>query len=137
MVLDTNAVLDVLAFKTNKASALAAALASRQLIWLASAYMRQELEFTLARPLLARYAFDRHAVLAAYDALTDTRPAAATHPRLRCRDGDDQPFIDLALAEGACWLVTSDRDLLVLAKRARRLGLSILGPQAWPACSAE
>ncbi len=37
-------------------------------------------------------------------------------------------FIDLALAIRAPWLVTRDRDLLVLARQAHRHGLLIATP---------
>ncbi|WP_310384090.1 putative toxin-antitoxin system toxin component, PIN family, partial [Roseateles sp.] len=51
--------------------------------------------------------------------------------RLVCRDKDDQMFIDLALAEQAGFLISKDRAVLALAKRARRVGLAIMTPEAW------
>jgi uncharacterized protein len=37
-------------------------------------------------------------------------------PKLpQCRDGNDQMFIELAAVGKAAWLVTGDKDLLVLA----------------------
>jgi predicted nucleic acid-binding protein len=52
----------------------------------------------------------------------------AGEPRLRCRDADDQVFIDLALVHRARWLLTRDKALLALARRARPLGTEILRP---------
>ena len=49
-----------------------------------------------------------------------TAAAGALLPR--CRDRHDQPFLELAQACGARYLITKDRDLLMLARR--------LGPQA-------
>ena len=49
-----------------------------------------------------------------------TGPAGAPLPR--CRDRDDQPFLELAQACRARCLITKDRDLLMLARR--------LGPMA-------
>jgi predicted nucleic acid-binding protein len=50
---------------------------------------------------------------------------------MRCTDPDDQVFIDLALACKARWLLSKDRALLKLARRARALGLSIQPPASW------
>ncbi|MSR09622.1 MAG: putative toxin-antitoxin system toxin component, PIN family [Gammaproteobacteria bacterium] len=48
-----------------------------------------------------------------------------------CRDPLDQKFLDLAVSAGAGWLLTRDRDLLKLAKKARRSGLQIVAPERW------
>ena len=41
----------------------------------------------------------------------------------RCTDPDDQKFLDLALHAHAKWLVSRDKALLRLARKARPLGL--------------
>ena len=52
----------------------------------------------------------------------------------RCRDPDDQKFLDLAASSGARWLLSRDDHLLSLARRTRRDGLfEIVTPQAWTA----
>lgn len=53
-------------------------------------------------------------------------PADARLPR--CRDPDDQMFLETALASGAECLVTRDRELLACARRA--LPFRILTPEA-------
>jgi len=50
---------------------------------------------------------------------------------LRCSDGDDQKFIDLAVASGAIWLISRDRAVLRLARRASAFGLAIVTPERW------
>jgi predicted nucleic acid-binding protein len=40
-------------------------------------------------------------------------------------------FIDLAIAQRCNWLISRDRAVLALAKRARNFNLIILTPQAW------
>ena len=40
----------------------------------------------------------------------------------RCRDADDQKFLDLAWTANAAHLVTKDKGLLVLARRIAKLG---------------
>jgi len=45
-----------------------------------------------------------------------------------CRDADDDKFIHAALASGAEWLVTGDKDLLVLSERLLASGVRIISP---------
>jgi predicted nucleic acid-binding protein len=52
----------------------------------------------------------------------------------RCRDRDDQKFLELAHQAGAAALLTRDEELLRLARRTKRDGLfSILPPASWQA----
>jgi uncharacterized protein len=131
-VLDTNVVLDWLVFHDPAARPLAVAVESGALRWLACARMRDELADVLARPHLQRWQPDAAAVLAAFD--RHASPHAAPPPsHLPCSDAADQVFIDLALAAGCRWLLTKDRALLALARRARPRGLQVLTPAAWRA----
>ena len=134
LVLDTNVVLDWLAFRHPFGATLEEALTSGRCRWLRTAAMRDELAHVIARDTLKRWAIDARAVLATFDALgVDTAtPAplgAAASPR--CSDPDDQMFIDLAIAHRAHALLTRDRALLRLASRARRSGVLIATPEAW------
>ena len=45
-----------------------------------------------------------------------------------CRDAQDDKFIHAALASHADWLVTGDRDLLVLAETLVTLGVRVVTP---------
>lgn len=45
-----------------------------------------------------------------------------------CRDADDDKFIHAALTAGADWLVTGDKDLLVLSESLLALGVRIISP---------
>ena len=104
--------------------------------WLATAAMRDELAHVLARGFGSRWPapassvldfFDRHVSLMAESALP--APLART---LRCTDPDDQKFIDLAIACKAQWLVSRDRAVLKLRRRALALaGLRIVTPAEW------
>ena len=64
---------------------------------------------------------------------TEAVALAGAATRLRCTDADDQKFIDLALGYGARWLLSRDRAVLKLARRAQPLGLAVMTPDAWPA----
>ena len=128
VVLDTNTVLDWLVFADPRVQALAQAVEGGQLCWVACAPMRQELGHMLAHTSLARWSPDAAAALVLFDRLAVPRDTPTINPAigLRCSDRDDQVFLDLALAERALWLLTHDRALLKLARRAARHGLRIV-----------
>jgi len=93
-----------------------------------------EFRRVLGYPLFALSAELQHAALAAYDA--HVTQLAAPPPEViaalpRCKDRDDQKFLELARDGGADWLVTADKALLRLARRDRLRGLfRILTPEA-------
>lgn len=134
VVLDSNVVFDWLVFGQPGVQPLADAVQRGAVRWLVTPAMLDELAHVLARGVLARWQPDPAAVLATCRRLALCRPAPVPQGdalRLRCRDADDQKFLDLALAEPATWLVSRDKALLSLARRAGRLGLAIVKPEAW------
>jgi predicted nucleic acid-binding protein len=135
-VLDTNIVLDWFVFRDPACAPLAAAIESGRLRWLASRWMRDEFEHVIGRGLGGRCLPERAELAALWDrwAVEARQPeAVAPATRLHCSDPQDQPFIDLALAAGADWLVSRDRALLKLARRAAARGLRVVPPAAWVA----
>ena len=142
-VLDTNAWLDWLVFEDPSIAPVRDAVRGGRLRLLGLPRGRDELADVLGRDAVrvqARAARLRRglpeapepvAALEQFDALVSLRPAPAACS-LSCRDPDDQCFIDLAVAEGARWLLTKDRALLALARQARRrFGLEIAPPGAF------
>ena len=127
IVIDTNIVLDAFVFDDPGSVALKAALDSRQIRWLATRPMRDELERVLAYPLIVKRLLrgQRGAddVLAQFDAKAEIVEVAARAP-MRCRDPDDQKFVDLALAHQAA-LLSKDRALLCLSKRLLAQGVRV------------
>jgi len=132
-VLDTNVVLDWLVFREPAVAPLAAAIGAGQIGWLACSGMRQELAQMLSHASLERWQPDAVAALACFDRLVTpaATPALAPALQLRCTDPDDQVFLDLAIACGARWLLSHDRAVLKLARRAAGRGLAILRPSDW------
>ena len=135
-MLDTNVVLDWLLFNNPSSAHFAKAIAKCELRWVASLAMRDELAVVLGRGLAQARNADATAVLAAWDTHVTVVEEASALPAalgLQCSDPDDQKFLELAHAEGACWLLSRDRAVLKLARRAARVGLRISVPEGWPA----
>lgn len=130
VVLDTNAVLDWLVFRDPRSAGFASAITQGRLAWLASARMRREFEVVLARPELARWQPDAAAAGACWDRHADIVEHEPPQGPLRCRDPDDQVFIDLALHGRCAWLITRDRALLALRRAALGRGLRVAAPCA-------
>ena len=136
LVLDTNIVLDLFVFRDAAVGTLHEALANKEVEWVATAPMRDELACVLAYeqlgPRMIAANVSPQQVLAGFDEharIVDAAPVS----KFTCRDGDDQKFIDLALGHGARWLLSRDRAVLKLARRAQPLGLAVMTPDAWPA----
>ena len=133
VVLDTNIVLDWLVFADPSASALGAEITSGSLTWLTTPRMHTELRAVLARPLSTRWDHARELALTidlSRLAIVCAEPAP-TGPSLVCRDGSDQVFIDLAREHGPAVLLTRDRALLALRRRAAAFGVVIATAAAW------
>jgi predicted nucleic acid-binding protein len=132
VVLDTNALLDWLVFRHPACADWQARLAAGSLTWIATAAMRDEWQHVLSRGVGAAWQPAPERLEAAWAALAQLHPGIAVPLTVpRCRDTDDQKFIDLAIGAGARWLVTRDRALLKLRSRLLRFGVEALTPEDW------
>lgn len=133
-VLDTNVWLDLLVFRDPRAAALDAALRSGAVAAVVDDACIDEWRRVLGYPLLALDPERRTALDAEFARLTLHMAPESPRCRLpRCKDPDDQKFLELALASGARWLVSRDRALLALARRTAREGwFGIVTPEHWP-----
>jgi uncharacterized protein len=130
LVLDTNVVLDWLVFHDPSCRALDAAVRVGQLHWHATEAMREELEHVLTRQEISSRLSESATPMAVWAALV--RPeATAPASALRCRDADDQKFIDLALQLGNALLLSRDRAVLALARQAQVRAVDILTVAEW------
>jgi putative PIN family toxin of toxin-antitoxin system len=135
-VLDTNVWLDWLVFGDAAAAPIRAAVsAGRAAIYIDDA-CAAELARVLAYPL-GRRTLDAAGQAAA---LAECRRFAQRIERQsltdgvldalpRCRDPDDQKFLEAAAAAGADMLITKDQALLELARRKTKPPFRILTPQ--------
>jgi uncharacterized protein len=134
VVVDTNVALDWLVFADPGIQTLRRAVEAGDVTWWTCAAVRAELARMLCHRDLHRWAPDAARQLALHDRIARLAPAPAPAPTgMRCRDSDDQVFIELALAQRARWLVTRDRAVLALARRAAPHGLQIVTPRRWSA----
>ncbi len=132
LVLDTNAVLDWLVFDNPASLAISEAIVSGRVCWVVNAALRDELAHVLGRGGVDRWQPDLARLWQAwgrYAMPIEAPPPGSPQRRPQCSDTDDQKFIDLALATDAHWLITRDRALLKLARRAHALGLAIVTPE--------
>ena len=132
IILDTNALLDWRVFKDPSAQPLAQAIEAGRLRWLASAAMQTEWGHVWPRSVFTRWQPDPAWTTTVYDhaEMVDEPPRGP----YRCKDPDDQVFIDLAVHVKARWLLSKDAALLKIARRARRdMGLEIMTLQQWAA----
>lgn len=134
LVLDTNVALALWLFRDVRLRTLADALARGEAQWFVTQPMLEELQHEFTEARCVRYGVTRDESLRQALGIGRTLdpPMAALAPRnLRCTDPDDQKFIDLALQLRGCTLLSRDRAVLKLARRARAHGLSILTPEHW------
>ncbi|CCD39022.1 FIG00452560: hypothetical protein [Candidatus Paraburkholderia kirkii UZHbot1] len=123
VVLDSNVWIDILVFDDPATRPIHAALEARTLEALIDSRCLTELTRVLDYPQFVRMDIDRAAALARV-ALLSTFVAATlpdeARPLPRCKDRDDQKFLELAHASGTDWLVSKDRAVLKLARRVAR-----------------
>ena len=133
IVLDTNVCLDLFVFNDPRWAALLAALESGAVEAVTRADCRAEYLFVLHYPHLPLDDTSRPGAAARFDALI--RVVAPDSRALRlpvCTDRDDQKFLEIARDADAAILVTKDKALLKLAKRAARDSLfRIMTPELW------
>lgn len=133
IVVDTNAVLAWLWFDDPALQPLGSAIVAGTVRWCATAAMRDEAAHVLQRAPFGGPSSRREHVLTSMDRWVAWSAAPAAALRLHCTDADDQKFIDLAVALPARWLVSRDRAVLKLARRAAPSGLAIVTPERWAA----
>ena len=127
IVLDTNVLLDLWVFDDPGVASLRATLASGACVALRSRATDAELADVLARAQFDLSVARQRALLAGWN--ETARPVERVFPApWQCADPHDQPFLDLAFTARAQWLLTKDKALLRLARKAKSTGLLILAP---------
>jgi len=129
VVLDTNTILSALLFNQSKLSQFRMFWQSGKIIPLASKATISELIRVLNYPKFKLTNDDQQSFLAEYlpyiQTINKTEKMTDTSV---CRDTNDVMFLELALAGKAEYLITGDKDLLVLQKQ---FPFQILTPAAF------
>ncbi|SPA00300.1 conserved hypothetical protein, DUF132 [Cupriavidus taiwanensis] len=139
VVLDSNIWVDLLVFQDPHVEPIRAALEAGTIAPVIRADCREELRRVLAYPQFARFEVDIGAALATVDRLAslEAAPPQADCDALRlprCKDTDDQKFVELAHFAGAACLVSKDKAVLKLRSRLRRSsGVEVMTPPAFGA----
>lgn len=131
VVLDTNTVMALWHFHDPALERLRAALEAGEIKPFLRPDCREELRRVLAYAQFKIEAQTQASLLADYEALCTPLAQGEPDPALpRCRDGDDQKFLELAIQAGVEALVSRDKALLRLARhRLLRERLRILTPE--------
>jgi putative PIN family toxin of toxin-antitoxin system len=121
VVLDTNVLVSLYVFADSRYAALREAMESGRLHAITNVACLAEFERVLAYPQFSFAPESQAQALADYrrHAAADDFAPRTDIPLPRCKDRDDQKFLELARDAGAAWLITSDRALLTLARRQR------------------
>jgi predicted nucleic acid-binding protein len=131
VVIDSNVLLDWLHFADPACAALERAVQAGRLQPVTRADCRDEWWRLLAYPVLGLTPAAQQALRAAHDRRLQCLDALPPRPLVlpRCRDPDDQKWLELARDAGATLLLSRDLALLRMAPRLRRLlGLRICRP---------
>jgi predicted nucleic acid-binding protein len=143
LVLDTNCVLDLLLFQDANCQPIAHWLGSHQAQILVTSAMLEELRRVLTYADFALSAAQQQSIWARYVAMSVLLTPAEMPPLPpslpRCRDPDDQGFIDLAAAlaatapgaptkPGSVLLISRDKAVLRLRRALQRVVVTLLAP---------
>jgi uncharacterized protein len=135
-VMDSQSVLDWLYFEDPRTQAWESWRLAGHWRWVAAPEMRDELAYVLGRGHLPAKGRSAAQVLDDMDSrvVWQALPILGEGQRLRCTDPDDQKFIDAAIGWQVRWLVSRDKAVLKVGRRAQRLcSLQILPPGHWAA----
>lgn len=128
LVLDTNVVLDLFHWANVDAVPIMAALEAGEIECVADQRTLDELERVLTYPQLKLTAEMIAERWQRYGALVKCLPEGEAPPLPRCKDKDDQKFLELAARSGADILISKDKALLKLRGRTK-LSFRILPPK--------
>ena len=137
IVIDSQSLFDWMVFRNPVCDRWDVTLSGSDWKWIFTSNMRAEFDFVAAKGFGARWPVDADAIAATWSRHArevETPPPLGAATRLHCTDADDQKFIDLAVAARAHTLVTRDKALLRLARKAlERHGVRVCRPETWSA----
>ncbi len=127
VVLDTHIVLDLFVFQNSSVEELRQQLQTRQVHWIATQPIHDELQCVLQYPTIVPW-LEKNQIavphlLATLQTQIDWQDVPPKAP-MTCKDPDDQKFVDLAVAHQA-QLWSRDRAVRALKKRLLARGVTL------------
>lgn len=126
-ILDTNVLLDIFYWKNEESLKAFQTLIDQGYAFLYADETLWEFADVISRE---RFALDHDAQLALIETILNhfKRAKITTTSPVKCRDRDDQKFLDLTVSYPNSILVTRDKKVLKTRKRFRKLGHEVLLP---------
>ncbi len=139
LVLDTNVMLDLIYWHDPSVAALAQSLQAKRLLALRSRPTMLELFDVLCRTNFAGSTSAAAPYMKEAYRLTEPIPlaleltlaAGQSSSTPRCRDADDQKFLELTVQAGAQALLSKDKLVLKAGKRLRHQGITVCRPDVF------
>jgi putative PIN family toxin of toxin-antitoxin system len=126
VVFDTNVLLDLFVFHDFRALHLKQALLENKIDALASPKTLEEFADVISRPLFSLETVELEKILAQWKSLSRALDdQSLLSSPWRCKDADDQIFLDLAFTAKPCTLISKDNEVLKFAARAVKEGVLI------------
>jgi len=125
VVLDTNILLDLFYFKDKSVTYLFECLKTEQVQGFTCELIWEELEEVLARKPFNQTAVEIN-FRSNYQHLLAWQAPQRNNSGIKCSDPDDQIFVELAVELAPCYLITKDKDLLVLQKKLQKFQVQTL-----------
>ena len=119
VVLDTNILLDIFVFNDKRALHLKEALFDKSIRFIASQKAIEEFADVLSRPLFKLDEQTQVGLLAQWQSIAEQQDDSNLAPApWKCKDPDDQIFLDLAYQLKPTMLISKDNAVLQIASRA-------------------
>lgn len=130
VVIDTNVLLDFWVWDDPVARPLLDDIRAERVVALRSVDTVDELADVLSRSHFDLSVAQQTEILREWHALSFNVVVSETAVA-RCKDRDDQKFLNLARSAGARYLISKDKLVLKTARRARLDGFDVMTPESW------
>lgn len=121
VVLDTNVLLDLFVFNDFRAIHLKEALISNKVTALATPNTLEEFADVISRPLFELDTAAQEKILLQWSSVAKIFPDESLKASpWKCKDSDDQVFLDLAYSHRPCTLISKDNEVLAFSSRAAK-----------------
>ena len=126
VVLDTNILLDLFYFKDNSVTYLYECLKTEQVQAFTCELIWEEFAEVLMRKPFNQSVEEIHGIRSSYQHVLTWQAPKENSSGIKCRDQDDQIFVELAVELAPCSIITKDKDLLVLQKKLQKFQVQTL-----------